>query len=98
MPYLAEAYRRSGQTDSAIASYERYVNSTSADFAIYTDVHWQPDAFRRLGELYETKGNLPKARKYYESFIELWKDADAELQPQVTAVRNRLRMIGAQDR
>jgi hypothetical protein len=97
LPYLAAVYDEQAQTDSAIAIYERFVNSTSVDFAIFTDQYWQPAAFRRLGELYE-KRDPAKARTYYASFIELWKDADAVLQPQVNKVREKLRQLGAQDR
>ena len=38
--------------------------------------------YRRLGELYEEKGDRAKAASYYQKFIDLWRDADADLQPQ----------------
>jgi tetratricopeptide (TPR) repeat protein len=97
-PYLADAYDGAGNADSAIAIYERYVTSASIDFAIFTDQYWIPIAYKRLGELYEAKRDRVKARKYYESFVDLWRNADPELQLQVRAVRERLRVIGAQDR
>jgi hypothetical protein len=39
---------------------------------------------KRLGELYEAKGQRDKALQHYRSFLALWKDADPELQPKVT--------------
>jgi DNA-binding SARP family transcriptional activator len=45
---------------------------------------------RRLGELYEQKGNRVKAIEYYNRFVELWKNADPELQPQVADIRARV--------
>jgi len=48
----------------------------------------------RLGELFEQRGDRAKARHYYSRFVELWKDADAELKPAVSGVRERLRQIG----
>ncbi len=44
--------------------------------------------YKRLGELYEERGERDEAVRYYSEFVELWKDADAELQPQVERVMN----------
>ncbi len=49
-----------------------------------------PAAYRRLGEFYEARGDRDHAVEYYNDFVELWKDADPELQPQVTDIRNRI--------
>ena len=46
--------------------------------------------YRRLGELYEKRGDRVKARASYASFIELWKDCDPKLRPQVVEARRRL--------
>ncbi len=45
---------------------------------------------RRLGELHEHQGERQTAIGYYNRFVELWKDADPELQPVVREVRARL--------
>ena len=47
-------------------------------------------ALKRLGELYEAKGNRAKAMERYTAFIALWKGADPELQPAVVQARQRL--------
>ena len=47
----------------------------------------------RLGELYETHGNAGKAAEYYRRFIELWKNADVGLQPQVQKARERVKEL-----
>jgi len=44
----------------------------------------------RLGQLYESLGNTEKAAEQYRAFIELWKNADPELQPRVADARQRL--------
>lgn len=44
----------------------------------------------RLGELYEEAGDRDKAVEFYSQFVELWTDADAELQPLVEDVRGRI--------
>ena len=38
-------------------------------------------------------GNFKKAAKHYGAFVELWKRADAELQPKVAEARVRLERV-----
>jgi hypothetical protein len=47
-------------------------------------------SYKRLGELYEARGDRKRAADYYGKFVDLWKDADPELQPAVTEIRQRL--------
>jgi tetratricopeptide (TPR) repeat protein len=94
LPSFAEAYDRAGEPDSAIAYYERYLN-TPGLFRQFGDRFWHARSYRRLGELYEARGSTAEAVEYYNEFVELWKDADPELQPQVEAVKQRLaRLVG----
>jgi tetratricopeptide (TPR) repeat protein len=52
-------------------------------------------SYKRLGELYEERGERAKAIEYYNSFVKLWSDADEELQEQVSEIRNRIaRLVG----
>jgi eukaryotic-like serine/threonine-protein kinase len=48
------------------------------------------------GELYDARGDAAKAREYYGRFVDLWKDADPELQPVVRDVRARLVRLAGQ--
>ncbi|HTG84156.1 MAG TPA: protein kinase [Gemmatimonadales bacterium] len=108
---LAEAYDRLGNSDSAIAVYERYVKTPSVFRApasglgltgLYDQGLFSNDAtqlapsYKRLGELFEQRGDRAKARYYYSSFVELWKDSDAELKPEVSGVRRRLQQLGGE--
>ena len=93
----ANAHDRAGRPDSAIALYERALATPSVYGALY-EVTWYPHAIRRLGELHESLGHRDPAIDYYERFIELWKDADPELQPQVQAVRERLASLVGEPR
>ena len=92
---LARAYERSGQPDSALAVYERSINSTGANL-LFDQATTLAPTYRRLGELYEDRGQLDKARDYYGRFIDLWKNADPELQPLVRDVRQRLVRLTAE--
>ena len=86
---LARAYERAGQRDSAVAVYERAV-TTPGYFRAFEESATLGPTYRRLGELYEERGDTSRARDYYGRFVELWKDADAELQPSVREVRQKL--------
>ncbi len=46
--------------------------------------------FRRLAQIEERRGNKDKAISYYRRFVELWKDCDPELRPQVDEARAHL--------
>jgi tetratricopeptide (TPR) repeat protein len=91
---LARAYDRSGQTDSTIAAYERYVGTTEL-LRLPDDVTELAGAYRRLGELYEKRGEWEKAKRYYTRFVELWKDCDPELRPQLAEMQRRLARLSA---
>jgi hypothetical protein len=41
----------------------------------------------------DERGDLEKAARYYAKFVELWENADPELQPRVEAARDRLQEI-----
>ncbi len=86
---LARAFDRAGEADSAIAAFNRYL-AVGLPWRIQID--WMADAAvqKRLGELYDSKGDTADAVKHYAAFTELWKDADPDLQPVVSDVRKRL--------
>jgi tetratricopeptide (TPR) repeat protein len=85
---LAYAYDAGGNADSALAFWEQFAQSA---WRIPFNDHVElPSAYRRIGELYEAAGNVEAAVEYYNRFVELWQDADPELQPQVQDVRSRI--------
>jgi tetratricopeptide (TPR) repeat protein len=91
----ARAFEGMQQADSARDAYEELVTTpplgpTETQFTL-------AQALRRLGELYEAKGNKEKALEYYGRFVELWKSADPELQPVVQDVRKRMVALGVGD-
>jgi tetratricopeptide (TPR) repeat protein len=89
LPEIALALDRGGSTDSALAAYERYLASTW-DFRLIVDRQSLGPTLRRVGELYEERGDHRRAVESYRKFVELWQDADPVLQPQVADVRGRL--------
>jgi hypothetical protein len=61
-----------------------------------TDVTALVRTLRRLGELYEARGEREKAKEYYSRFVALWRDADSDLQPAVQDVKARLAQLAAE--
>ncbi|HET9707881.1 MAG TPA: protein kinase [Gemmatimonadales bacterium] len=92
---MARAYEKLGQTDSALATYERFVDQPGP-YRLVTDAYALAPTYKRLAELYEARGDRAKARDFYGRFLDLWKNADAELQPLVTDVKQRLARLAGE--
>jgi tetratricopeptide (TPR) repeat protein len=75
-----------GNIDSAAALYEQALALPTMQASEY-EADWYPVALRRLGDFHESLGHRDEAIDYYSQFIDLWKDADPELQPQVEEAR-----------
>jgi tetratricopeptide (TPR) repeat protein len=93
---LGRAWEAASRPDSAIASYEKYLVSPMED-QLEIDAQYLAFTHKRLGELYAQRGDREKAALHLQKFIELWKNADPALQPQVAEAKRRLgEMIGEQ--
>ncbi len=92
---LATTYERAREPDSALAVYERSVTAPGvrAPLVLFDPVDARAFAatLQRLGALYRARGEHAKARDYYGRFVDLWKDADPELQPIVAEARAALK-------
>jgi tetratricopeptide (TPR) repeat protein len=82
------AFDRLGEEDSAIAVYESAIDTTSLSRSL-REVRWLGPSYKRLGELYEDR-DRQRALDYYSKFVDLWREADPELQPVVEEVRLRM--------
>ena len=60
-----------------------------AERAAYELVYLAP-AHLRQAEIYDRRGDRDTAAEHYRKFIDLWRDADPELQPVVNKARERL--------
>lgn len=81
----ARAYEALGMPDSAALAYAEAVRTR--------ELQPKPDladVLERLGDLEVQLGRPAEAAKYYGRFLELWRDADPELEPRVARVRGRL--------
>jgi tetratricopeptide (TPR) repeat protein len=89
LPWLGRAYEAAQQFDSAAAVYERYL-TTGDPLRVLSDGVWRARILQRLGELHAQRGDTVLAVKRLTEFVELWKDADPALQPEVAKARRRL--------
>ena len=90
---LGNIYDRLGRADSALAAFERVATTPSLESARMLESYTLAPSLKRLGELYESRGDRRRAADYYGRFIDLWKNADPELQPAVREVRARLAQL-----
>ena len=88
MVALAQAFDLADRADSALVYYVKFLDSQGGP--AFVDGNFRAGAHKRAGELYEAKGDTAKAESHYAAFIELWKDAEPELQSKVRDVRERL--------
>jgi tRNA A-37 threonylcarbamoyl transferase component Bud32/tetratricopeptide (TPR) repeat protein len=94
---LGRAYDLADMPDSAIRYWERHIETPfggkdGQDASVLAGIH------KRLGELYEAKGDAARAASHYSAFLSLWKNADPELQPKVAEVKRRLARVGQPER
>jgi len=92
---MGRAYELAGKPDSAVVMYERLASGPRELFSA-DELSWAlAPTWRRLGELYETRGDRQKALEAYGAFTALWTDADPSLQPQVREAKARMaKLVG----
>jgi eukaryotic-like serine/threonine-protein kinase len=92
--FLSFAFEKAGMPDSMMVYMEQTLATYDPDRM--TDVRDPviiPLFNRRLGELYEAKGNRAKAVEHYRRVIDVWKNADPELQVVVNELKSRVRRL-----
>ena len=88
---MYKAFDQAGAVDSAITWYRRYLEVPAARRLRFDyDARHLARTRKRLGELYEQKGERQKALEQYAAFVDQWKDADPELQATVATVKQRI--------
>jgi len=86
---LALAYARSGNVGKAIEKYEEFLGKDVLGYEAQ-DV-WSLAPYE-LGKLYEARGDVAAAAKWYGRFLESWKDADPDIAEVVDAKRRLVRL------
>jgi tetratricopeptide (TPR) repeat protein len=91
-PWLTRAYDRLGQEDSVRILYERFADLPSA--SLWYDGGHIPHAYQRLGEIYEAREDVNMAAEYFSRLLQLWDEADPELQSWAETARSALVRLG----
>nr|NIM20213.1 tetratricopeptide repeat protein [Candidatus Latescibacterota bacterium]NIM21950.1 tetratricopeptide repeat protein [Candidatus Latescibacterota bacterium]NIM65968.1 tetratricopeptide repeat protein [Candidatus Latescibacterota bacterium]NIO02376.1 tetratricopeptide repeat protein [Candidatus Latescibacterota bacterium]NIO29286.1 tetratricopeptide repeat protein [Candidatus Latescibacterota bacterium] len=86
--FLAKAYLESGNPASAEAELEMLLSAYDTDRVIFG--LWTARAYYLLGMACEELERSSEAVTQYQEFMEVWKDADPELQGEVADARQRL--------
>jgi eukaryotic-like serine/threonine-protein kinase len=89
------AYERAGLADSALAAYQRAVGR-DGPWKNQADQWGLGPSLKRLGEIYEARGDRARALEYYGRFAKLWNEADPVLQPAVREVRGRMAALAGE--
>jgi tetratricopeptide (TPR) repeat protein len=92
------AFDRANLPDSALAEYERAVSPAASGWRVLEDPWAKAPSLKRLGELYDARGDKAKAVDYYTRFVDLWKEADPVLQPAVRGAKARLGALTGEGR
>ncbi len=95
LPDIGRVHDQAGRPDSARVFYERYLGATSF-YRADLDANELARVLFRLGEIYESQGDRARASERYGQFVDLWKDADPELQPRVREAKRRLATLAAE--
>jgi tetratricopeptide (TPR) repeat protein len=90
------AFERADLPDSALAAYQRAAGRGTVTKSVRADPWNLAPSLKRLGELYEARGDRQRAQEYYGRFLDMWKDADPALQPAVREVRTRMAQLAGE--
>jgi tetratricopeptide (TPR) repeat protein len=95
-PELSQARERylQGEALAAVGREEEALRwfTSFVEFSPY-DLLYAPIGHRRRGEILESLGRREEAAAEYAAFLDWWKDADPELQPQVREVKAALARV-----
>jgi tetratricopeptide (TPR) repeat protein/tRNA A-37 threonylcarbamoyl transferase component Bud32 len=104
-PHFARAFSLAGMNDSAIVYYRNYLDRTDSFDWIWAfgPASWfapahRGDAYEALGHLYDDRGDRVKALEYYGRVVDLWKNADPDLQARVQEVKRRIAALAGEPR
>ncbi len=96
-PWIARSWDAQGVPDSALAHLERYLSAP--DIGRWNwDPAFRPWVLLRAGDLATQLGKPQLAVQRYTQFVDLWRNADPDLQPIVRDVRAKLARLGGGSR
>jgi tetratricopeptide (TPR) repeat protein len=91
---LANYYYKTGDLDLAIPRYQEII-SIKNSLGWEAQEYWI-EAHYNLGKIFEEQGNREQAIKYFQDFINIWKDADKDI-PSLLDAKSRLTKLQKQE-
>lgn len=88
----ALAWDAAAHPDSALFYWKAYLDDTQIN-RMFWDQNQLGAAIERAAQLADELGDTEQAALYYDQLVELWVDADQQLQPRVLAAQARLEEI-----
>jgi len=88
--FLAQAYLESGKIGEAVTELEKALLRYDENRAVYAI--WSVKAYYLLGLAYEKSGWNNKAIESYETFLDIWKNADPGI-PEVADAKERVKKL-----
>jgi tetratricopeptide (TPR) repeat protein len=86
---IGQAWEAEGRADSAVAAYDRFLDEPEM-FRAEWDPMSRASILLRAAELNEQLGRRAQAALRYSALVDLWKNADPDLQPVVADAKARL--------
>jgi tetratricopeptide (TPR) repeat protein len=95
LPHRAHPHDLAGHADSAIALYAGFLGRMSdLEFHLtWLDPAHIAETYEALGRNYENRAQPDSAAKYYQALLDLWKNADAVLEPKKKSLREALTRV-----
>ncbi len=93
---IGQAYEELQLPDSARVAYEAL--ATLPEPGTVGRHFTLPPTLQRLGELAETRGDKKAAIDYYTRLLDLWRQAEPELQPRVKEIKRRIGDLAGEPR
>jgi DNA-binding SARP family transcriptional activator len=85
----AETLREAGRDAAASGMFASLGEASPYEIVLVAPAHL------RRAEIHDRRGERADALRHYRRFAEMWKDADADLQPHVSRARERIRAVEA---
>ena len=97
-PHRAHPHDLLGHGDSAIVLYQTFLGRvTDLDFRlVWLEPAHLSETYEALGRNFENRGQADSAAKYYQSLLDLWKNAEPSLNPKRNAVREALARVSGE--
>jgi tetratricopeptide (TPR) repeat protein len=83
----AEMLQALGRDEEALQRYASFPAPSAYD------LHYLAPSHLHRAEIHERRGERERAREHYRRFVELWQDADPELQPLVANAERKLAQL-----